>query len=230
MSRFSAPLTALILAFALALPVTAQAASPALEGAPVIRHARKMHQGRHGVTPSLGYLFAHPYRSHLVFDLRYDYYMADWIALGVDLGYAFGFNTALAKSVEELRGDFRTTEIGYNAMAGITLAPLYGKFVWRNAGSVRYDTFLRLHGGAVQLRGDGRRIPTGVGFAPRVGLGGHIFMGEQAALMLEISDTMASMHRSTTVAGGVLAKELHHLLTFQVGVLVHFPEAAEIGR
>lgn len=223
-----APAGALVLLALLGLlPSLAVARAPSLDGAPLVRHQRLMHDGRHAVTPSFGLTLNHPYQHHIQAQLRYDYYLANWIGLGFDVGYAFGFDNSLAKDVKSTVPDFVTSTLGLTAMAGATLVPLHGKFVFQGASSLRYDVFLRVSGGVVQLVGDGP-IESGFAFAPRVGLGTHFFFGEQAAVVLELSDTLVSMHRSTTRDGGVLAKELHNLFAIQLGVLVHFPEKAEI--
>jgi hypothetical protein len=212
------------------LPAAAAARAPAMEGAPLLRRARLMHEGRQGVTPSVGISLAHPYSNHIMVGLRYDYYIANWIGLGADFGYAFGFDNGLAKRIKAERKQFETTTLGYSIMGGITLVPLHGKLLFKGLPSTRYDAFVRISGGAIQIRGDGDPIQSELAFAPRIGIGGHLFFGEQTAFVIEAHDTLVSMHRSTDSQGAVLAKQSTQLIGLQIGLLVHFPEKAEFGR
>ena len=222
-------LPALLLCASL-LPAVALARAPAMEGAPLLRRARLLHEGRQGVTPSVGMSMTHPYSNHILVGLRYDYYIANWIGVGADLGYAFGFDNGLADRIKAERKQFETTTLGYSVMAGLTLVPLHGKLLFKGLPSARYDAFVRISGGAVQIRGDGDPIQSELAFAPRIGIGGHLFFGEQTAFVIEAHDTMVSMHRSTDALGAVLAKESTQLIALQIGLLVHFPEKAEFGR
>ena len=206
------------------------ARAPAMEGAPITRRARLLHDGRQGVTPSIGMSLTHPYRNHIIVGLRYDYYLANWVGLGVDFGYAFGFDNGLAERIKVERTQFKTTTLGYSVMGGVTLVPLHGKLLAKGLPSARYDAFVRVSGGAVQLRADGDPIETELAFAPRIGIGGHLFFGEQTALVIEAHDTLVSMHRSTDADGAVLAKERTQMMALQIGLLVHFPEKPEYGR
>ncbi|MBR56583.1 MAG: hypothetical protein CMH54_00845 [Myxococcales bacterium] len=221
----------LLLAFILVLltfGTTVQAAT--LENAPMVRKARLLHNQRHGITPNLGMSLNHAYRHELRLGVRYDYFLMNWFGVGLDMGYTLGLNTSLGDQVVDKRVEFETTGLGFDAMASITIVPLYGKLSWLNQSSMRYDGFIRLGGGVVQLVGDGPKIENSISIAPRIGWGGHIFVKDQLAFVLEISNTLVSMSRGTTTDGGIAAEELQNIMSVNFGVLLHFPEQYEVGR
>ncbi len=207
---------------------TVQAAT--LENAPMVRKARLLHNNRHGITPNLGISLNHAYRHELRLGLRYDYFLLNWFGVGLDVGYTLGLNTSLADQVVDNRSEFETVSLGFDAIATITVVPLYGKLSWLNQSSMRYDGFIRLGGGLVQLVGDGPKLTNELSIAPRITWGGHIFVKDQLAFVLEVSNTLVSMSRGTTTQGGIGAKELQNVMSVNFGVLLHFPEQYEVGQ
>ena len=201
-----------------------------LEGAPVLRHAKLLHEGRHGITPNLGTILNDAYNNNVRIGARYDFYLANWAGIGLDLGYNLSFSNALGSDVSDLRTEFRSTSIGFDAMAGITLIPFYGKMKWLENNSIRYDAFFRFSGGIVQIVGDGFSIPNEIAIAPRISFGAHFFLNKQAALVVELTDTLISMNSGTDFQGGVGSKELMNMLSVNLGFLMHFPEHIGIGR
>jgi len=220
------------LLFALTVPQQASAGTRAniLEGAPILRHAKLLHEGRHGITPSISTVLNDAYHHNVRMGFRYDFYLANWAGVGIDLGYNLSFDNGLAKDVSELRTDFRSTSFGFDAMAGITLVPFYGKMKWLEDNSIRYDAFFRFSGGIVQIVGDGVAIDTTLAIAPRLSFGAHFFLNKQAALVVELTDTLISMNTGTDFQGGVGSKELMNILSLNVGFLLHFPSHIGIGR
>jgi hypothetical protein len=161
--------------------------------------------------------------------LRYDYYLANWVGIGLDFGYGLGLDTSLMSSVVAKRSDFEATSFGFDAMLGFTLIPFYGKMSWLGSPSTRYDVFVRFAGGVVQLKGDGPLLPTEIGFAPSVSLGAHFFVGTQMAVTIELKDTIISMYPGSSANAGVSERSLENMLSLQLGILFHFPQSVEIG-
>jgi len=200
------------------------------EGSEVVRNQVLMHTGRHGVTPQFSTSINHPYLTQFTLGLRYDYFMNNWSAIGLDTGYTFAVDNALGEEVSGIREDFESSSFGYHGLLSATVIPFQGKFLWRGPPSIRYDFFIRLAGGVVQLKGTGDAIAAENSFAPRFGVGTHVYLGEQASLVLEVHDTLVSMHPSTSRSGAVLAKSLHNVFAFNIGVQFHFPETSKVGR
>jgi hypothetical protein len=227
--RFGA-LAALL--FILVLPQHSSASTRAdiLEGAPVLRHAKLLHEGRHGITPSLATILNDAYHHNVRVGLRYDFYLANWAGIGIDLGYNISFNNDLGNDVSAVRTEFRSTNIGLDAMAGITLVPFYGKMKWMEDSSIRYDAYFRFSGGIVQVVGDGVAIANTMAVAPRLAFGAHFFVSKQAALVVELTDTLVSMNTGTDFQGGVGSKELMNIISLNIGFLIHFPSHIGIGR
>ena len=200
------------------------------EGSDVVRNQYLMHSGRHGVTPFLGASLNHPYLHQAVLGLRYDYFLNNWSSIGVDTGYTLSTENAMAQNIADLRSDFQTTTFGFHAMGSAMLIPFQGKFLWKGPPSIRYDVFFRFAGGLVELKGTDDKIPSETTIAPKFGAGAHIYLGQQASLVFEVSDTLVSMHPSTTRDGAVLAKSLHNVFTLNLGVVFHFPENSKVGR
>ena len=75
------------LLFTLLLPQSSFAGTRAniLEGAPVLRHAKLLHEGRHAITPSLSTILNDAYHHNLRVGFRYDFYLANWAGIGLDL-------------------------------------------------------------------------------------------------------------------------------------------------
>ena len=129
-----------------------------------------------------------------------------------------------------MREDFETSSFGFHGMVSATLIPFQGKFLWRGPPSIRYDFFVRVSGGMVQLKGTDDTIPGEYATAPRFGVGTHVYLGEQASLVLEMHATLVSLHPSTSRSGAVLAKTLHNIFAFNIGLAFHFPESSKVGR
>jgi hypothetical protein len=200
------------------------------EGSDVVRNQSLMHTGRHAVTPVVGLSFNHPYLHQASLGLRYDYFLSNWAALGLDLGYTMATENSLGSNITTVRKDFETSTFGFHALASAMLIPFQGKFLWLTPPSFRYDIFLRFAGGMIQLKGTDDKIPAEYTVAPRFGMGTHLYFGEQVSLVLEVHDTLVSLHPSTSRDGAVLAKNLHNIFALNVGVLFHFPEGNEVGR
>jgi len=200
------------------------------EGSDVVRNQVLMHSGRHGITPQLGVSVNHPYLNQYTFGLRYDYFLNNWSAIGLDTGYTFAAQNSLGQEITRLREDFETSSFGFHGMVSATLIPFQGKFLWRGPPSIRYDFFVRVSGGLVQLKGTDDAIAPEYSTAPRFGIGTHVYLGEQASLLLELHDTLVSLHPSTSRSGAVLAKTLHNVFAFNIGVAFHFPESSKVGR
>jgi hypothetical protein len=222
----------MLLLIGLTIPGAAQARTRAniLEGAPVLRHTKLLHEGRHGITPSFGTILNDAYHHNLRAGFRYDFYLANWAGIGLDLGYNLSMENGLSKDVSAIRTEFRSASIGLDAMAGITLIPFYGKMNWMGSDSIRYDTFFRFSGGIIQIVGDGIAIETSFAVAPRLGFGAHFFLNKQAALTIELNDTLVSMNTATDFEGGVGSRELMNIIGVNVGFLMHFPTHIAIGR
>lgn len=200
------------------------------EGSDVVRNQVLMHSGRHGLTPQLGVSVNHPYLNQYTLGLRYDYFLNNWSAVGLDTGYTFAAQNSLGEEISSLREDFETSAFGFHGLLSATLIPFQGKFLWRGPPSIRYDFFVRVSGGMVQLKGTADAISPEYTTAPRFGFGTHVYLGEQASLVLELHDTLVSLHPSTSRSGAVLAKTLHNIFAFNIGVAFHFPESSKVGR
>ena len=200
------------------------------EGSDVVRNQALMHSERHGVTPLLGLSFNHPYLHQATLGVRYDYFLNNWAALGLDLGYTLATETSLGKNISDVRSEFETTTFGIHSLVSAMLVPFQGKFIWRTPPSFRYDIFLRFAGGVVQLKGTDEKIPGEYTVVPRFGMGTHVYFGDQVSLMVEVNDTLVSLHPSTSRDGAVLAKNLHNIFALYVGMVFHFPESNKVGR
>ncbi len=106
--------------------------------APAVRHQNLMRKGRHELTPSLGVTLGKSYVTNLMFQAGYQYHFLDWLAAGLEIGYAgVGFKTSLTKNIEEQGRRIEDPNtyavarsgLGLMALAKLSVVPYGGKLV-----------------------------------------------------------------------------------------------------
>ncbi|MFT7622060.1 MAG: outer membrane beta-barrel protein [Myxococcota bacterium] len=192
MMRIAALLLALVVPLTMALPAAADRTD--LTKSPPIRSVKPLRDGRHHITPTVGFTFNDAYKRNLSAGLSYRYYFNNWFGLGVDvMGTYLALDTGLTTQVDAklsapgVSGRPSTANLSVLAHVGATFVPLYGKMMLVGKVPVSYDVHFIVGAGYAGYAGEGD-ITSGGSFSPVVGIGTRWFFSEWIALQVDVRD------------------------------------------
>ena len=122
--------------------------------------------------------------------LSYDMHRSETFSLGAVIGGGYGFKNSVYRALESPKYGVAVDAYRYlaSALVGVQWAPVYAKANFNGSRVIHYDVYGTARAGATFEQSV---IPAG-GFAvaPTVslGLGSRFFMGERAALRIELRD------------------------------------------
>lgn len=76
-----------------------------LAGAPAVRRMVLYREGRFFVTPTVTFTILDTYRRHVLFGVKAEYNIFDWLSVGIHATGGFGWRTGIADQVNELGED-----------------------------------------------------------------------------------------------------------------------------
>ncbi len=230
------PTRSTIMAMALCA-ITVLGSSPvaarALSDSPPVLHQKLMRAGRFEVGPRLGVTLNDPYERNILPGLSFNYFILDWIGVGLDLQYGLSMDTQLHEQVdaglkakwESLcpagaadqaeceakaglipgRPGIGTTSIQVLALANVSIIPVIGKAMLFGE-VVRYDLHLLFGAGVATLRAEGDRthVEDDLSLVPFAGVGFRVFLNDWISMNFEMRDLLINYHRVTDQDGSKL--------------------------
>ncbi|MBI5486752.1 MAG: outer membrane beta-barrel domain-containing protein [Deltaproteobacteria bacterium] len=141
-----------------------------LAGAPAVRHLVLLREGRFFVTPQISFTILDTFRRHMMFGLKAEYNIFDWLSAGVYGGGGFGWRTGIADQINDrgvddvpnqdydlnfpLRGelDKQLGQMQWMVAAEARVIPLRGKMSFFGKLFVAVDVYLNLGVGIVGVK------------------------------------------------------------------------------
>lgn len=212
-------------------PVAAQAT--ALDGAPPIMNAVKLHDGRHALAPQFGITLNDEYERNLLAGLGWRYYFSSWVGIGVDIWAGGGVDTGLTDDINrELSRGNQAFELGTSnlqllANATLEIVPFVGKAMVFGDEMVRVDLHLSVGVGMALVSGSGRVDDT-VSLAPMFGVGVRFFPSDSIAIGIDLKDYLVNRVLASRKDGSVPGASFGHNWLLGLSVGFFFPTTPEI--
>jgi outer membrane beta-barrel protein len=203
----------ILLALGCAFPLDGLA-QDSMANAPMVREKIQYRAQRHEVKIGLGSTINDRYFYNFVLNLGYDYHFLDWLAAGVNIGYAFPIKAARTKEIEEEKKvvtesstrefPMPATHLGMLADAHV-LVSFGGKLMAMNKAAVPFDFHIMVGIGVLQTKWNEAAEANFKDepkddwlMSPRIGIGFRLFLAKGVSIAADIVDHMAYQY---TVAG-----------------------------
>jgi len=225
-------------------------ASP-LDGKPPILQQRLMAEGRVELMPRFGMTIYNTYETHFLPGLSVNYFMLDWLAIGVDLQYGLTADTALHTNINKqlqakrnticpatldaasrsnclsalgIAPSIGTSSIELLAIANLSMAPVTGKFMLYG-NLVRYDVHVVAGAGVGLIRAEGDKdvLEDDFSMAAMAGIGARFFVNDWFALNLEARDVLVQYHEATDQGGDLMSRTFHNHFEISLGFSFFLP-------
>jgi outer membrane beta-barrel protein len=225
-------------------------ASP-LDGKPPILQQRLMGDGRVELMPRFGMTIYNTYETHFLPGLSVNYFILDWLAIGIDLQYGLTADTALHTNIDKqlqakrdticpatldstsrssclsalgIAPSIGTSSIEMLALANLSMLPVTGKFMLYGS-LVRYDVHVVAGAGVGLIRSEGDKdvLEDDFSMAAMAGIGARFFVNDWFALNLEARDVLVQYHEATDQGGDLMSKTFHNHFELSLGFSFFLP-------
>lgn len=241
MSSFSCrprPSRALALWIAGTLLVAAApaAADDVLEGSPAVRRALLLRAERHEVAGLVGMSLGDPYLRNVLPGARYDYHMFDWLSLGGRLQVGIPIETEMYQQVDakvtKTNDTFvmEASSLRMLLLGHVSVAPLVGKFLWRNASTAHFDLHLDLLAGAALVGSSGEALTTGPSLALGAAGGFRFFISDVMALTADMQVLTATRAMSVNSDSKEVGRKIRFHNVLNIGVSFFMPPKLRRGK
>lgn len=230
-------ITLLVIATLLGLTATQVSAKSPFDGLPAVRNKLQLHEGRHVLSPTVGFTANDPYQTNLLLGANWRYYIQSWIGAGLDLAGGLGLETSLSERIgSELTTPQRVFDVAATSLrlllhATLEVVPIEGKFLLAGGQQVRMD--LHLLGGfgmamVAGAEGIGVDVEDEITWLPVFGGGMRFFPNDWLAIGLDVRDYIVQRVLATRRDGGVPAREYTHNLTVTLSLGFFLPTSPTI--
>ena len=212
---------------------------------------RMMADGRVELMPRFGMTLYNTYETHFFPGLSVNYFVLDWLAIGVDLQYGLTADTALQTNINKqlkakrdticpatldatsrssclsalgIAPSIGTSSIEMLAMANLAMSPVTGKFMLYG-NLVRYDVHVVAGAGVALIRSEGGKdvLEDDFSIAAMAGIGSRFFVNDWFALNLEVRDVLVQYHEATNQGGDLMSKTFHNHFEISLGFSFFLP-------
>jgi outer membrane beta-barrel protein len=242
----------LLVATAAMAPAAPASAEGALSGAPPVLQRTLWREGRVEVLPKFSFTMGDTYEHNLLPGVGVNYFVLDWLGVGVDLEYGISVDTSLHEDIDrelrakrnaicpEILGAQRaeclaalgvtekmgTASLEFMATAQVSFVPISGKFkIWNQL--IHYDTHVLVGGVFALVRGE-NGMDGGIAFGPSVGIGARFHFNEWVGVVLQVRDFLLDYHAGTDQRGTDLPSQFHNHVSFSAGLSLSFPRVPRV--
>lgn len=215
-----------LIALVLLVASPALARVGSLADAPAIRKQNLIHDGRHEITVTpAGVTLGGKYNVDMLVEVGYQYHLAEWVGLGVEVGYGYlGIKTGLTKDIEKYQQaeePVARSGLGLLALAKASITPLSGKIVTGGKLLGYMDFHINLGVGLATIKYmDWQNPPASLALAVLVGGGVRFFPIKLISINLDVNDYMV-LRKVTPKQGKTMTQNPAFLL----GLSFFLPEA-----
>lgn len=192
-------------------------------------------EGRHEISPTIGWTFRDPYVRTLFTILNYTYYIRNWLGVNAEFGYGISFPTALQKHIEKELSkpgesfSLSTSNPSILALFNVNYVPIYGKFILLKKILVNYDIHLTAGIGYSKINGR-EKIEDSSSLATSFGIGTRFFATKWLSINFDFKDYIIKSALNSKWDASVAGKKFHNHLTILFGVSFFFPQETKFEK